>query len=222
MTATNKSTQEKSFVLASFITLSLIAHGLLFVINANSQNIFVEPSSLGTQRLNITLASYDKNTSTFKKHSNQNKRQDTLQSNHENFTSNFSVIGKQTRLDSENNKLIPIEKINAQSTQTTAQRNFLLGELQHRLSHYLFYPKRARRQGLEGNVMIGLHVDEQGFLHNVRLTQTSGFSLLDNAALNAFGKVRNISLLPWLNKNQNNKFHPTSLQIPVNYQLIKS
>ena len=63
------------------------------------------------------------------------------------------------------------------------QRNFLLGEIRHQLSRHLQYPTRARRKGWEGEVLIALHVDKRGYLNNVRLELSSGYAMLDTAAL---------------------------------------
>ena len=70
--------------------------------------------------------------------------------------------------------------------------------------------------------MVGFHVDKQGVLRNVHLTQTSGYSLLDNAALSAIGKVKNIPLSSWFKNSNEDTFHPTALQLPVSYRLTNS
>jgi outer membrane biosynthesis protein TonB len=70
--------------------------------------------------------------------------------------------------------------------------------------------------------MIGLYIDKQGFLHNIHLTQTSGFSLLDNAALIAIEKINDAPLSLGDNQSRDNNFYPVALQLPVTYRLTNS
>jgi len=97
------------------------------------------------------------------------------------------------------------------------QRNYLLGEIQHRIKQFLDYPDRARRRGWEGSVMVGFAVDKQGFLQNIHLTRTSGYELLDTAALTAVKKARYVPVSHW-----GSSFQPVVLQLPIIYQLGKS
>ncbi|HEC20553.1 MAG TPA: energy transducer TonB [Gammaproteobacteria bacterium] len=94
------------------------------------------------------------------------------------------------------------------------QRNYLLGEVQHRLRKYLSYPPRARRRGWQGEVHITFHINKQGQLNNIHLAKSSGYSLLDHAALSAIGKLKNISLPDELGTLQ-----AMDLLLPVRYQL---
>ena len=45
------------------------------------------------------------------------------------------------------------------------------------------YPELARRRGQQGVVELLAHVDEQGRITDLRVQRSSGFSLLDEAAL---------------------------------------
>lgn len=56
-----------------------------------------------------------------------------------------------------------------------------------------FYPAEAIRQGMEGDALILLIIDEQGRVVASRLEQSSGHPLLDEAALRA---VRSLQSLP--------------------------
>lgn len=47
----------------------------------------------------------------------------------------------------------------------------------------LYYPDRALERGLEGTVMLRLVVNEQGKTEDVRIHRSSGFPLLDSAAI---------------------------------------
>lgn len=101
--------------------------------------------------------------------------------------------------------------------QRDQQRNFLLGELQNQLHRYLTYPLRARRNGWQGEVMVAFHVSEGGQLRNIRLSKSSGYSLLDRSALNAIARLKQISLPDRLGNPQ-----AMDLLLPVQYKLQES
>lgn len=76
-------------------------------------------------------------------------------------------------------------------------RRQLLGYIRGPLSRYIAehtsYPISARRGHLEGVVVLRLRLDHQGHLLAVRLSRSSGHSMLDDAALSS---VRGMSDLP--------------------------
>jgi len=106
---------------------------------------------------------------------------------------------------------------NAMTMDASAQRNHLLGELQDQLSRYLTYPLHARRRGWEGEVLLGLHLDARGHLHNIHLLRSSGYALLDRSALKALARIERLRLPPSAPPLQ-----PTELQLPVVYRLSES
>jgi periplasmic protein TonB len=55
-----------------------------------------------------------------------------------------------------------------------------------------FYPAEAISQGLEGQVLILLIIDEGGNVVAARIEQSSGYQLLDNAALRAVRSIRSL------------------------------
>jgi TonB family protein len=214
-----KSLQDKPVLLIGFIALSLVTHGLLFLFYTNSQispQTRLAHTSLGSQKLSVTLSSTDrkikKRTISTDKKSPQNPTHKLVTQ-----TAEITTASQRATISSATNQKNILE-----TALMAAQQNFLLGEIQHRLSQYLSYPIRAQRRGWQGEVLVGFHVDKQGFLHNIHLTQTSGYSLLDNATLSAFGKVKYIPLSSWFKNNRDEKFHPTALQLPVKYQLTNS
>lgn len=52
------------------------------------------------------------------------------------------------------------------------------------------YPELARKRGQEGRVLLSAHIDEKGELTELRVDKSSGFSLLDEAALKAVRRWR--------------------------------
>jgi len=51
------------------------------------------------------------------------------------------------------------------------------------LKYKLYYPDEARKLGLEGKVVIGVLVDEIGRCQDVKIARSSGYYLLDSAAV---------------------------------------
>ncbi len=51
------------------------------------------------------------------------------------------------------------------------------------LDYKLYYPDEARQLGLEGKVVVGVLVDESGRSLDAKIVRTSGYSLLDSAAI---------------------------------------
>lgn len=77
------------------------------------------------------------------------------------------------------------------------------------------YPRFAVKRGWEGTVELGLRVEANGRLSNVRIVKTSGYSILDEAALTTLTETDYINgLEAWLAGN----YFDTTL--PVKYQLV--
>jgi len=57
----------------------------------------------------------------------------------------------------------------------------------------LIYPSMARRMHWSGKVVVAFVITEDGSVHNTRVVETSGFSILDNSALET---VRNAAPFP--------------------------
>lgn len=219
MGAIKKILYRKSVKLISFVSLSLLAHGLLFLVQTDQQQNTTQ-ISLGNSRLNVSLSIADSEI--------KNPASTTKQDSSQNLS--LQKINQTAQIKETHQTIIPEPQATPATTQKTtqkkslrtAQHNFLLGEIQHRLSRHLSYPIRAQRRGWQGEVMVGFQVDKKGFLHNVHLTKTSGYSLLDNAAVSAIEKVKSIPLFLWFEHSQENIFHPTALQLPVKYRLTNS
>jgi protein TonB len=98
---------------------------------------------------------------------------------------------------------------------TDETHNQLLGELQTRLSRYLVYPPLARRRGWEGTVLLGMRVESDGHLHQLRIDHSSGYTVLDHSALNSLNRVGRLAeATAWLEGRE------LDMQLPVIYRLI--
>lgn len=64
-------------------------------------------------------------------------------------------------------------------------RGLFTGKVRQRIASAKYYPRVARRRGMEGQPVIAFTLDKEGRLTKVDLAQTSGYQLLDQAALEA-------------------------------------
>lgn len=77
------------------------------------------------------------------------------------------------------------------------------------------YPRFAVRRGWQGTVELALRIEANGRLSNLRVVKTSGYQILDQAALTTLAKTSYISdIEAWLAGN------PFDTILPVKYQLI--
>jgi protein TonB len=82
------------------------------------------------------------------------------------------------------------------------------------LRPHFYYPPLARQQGWEGEVRLALRVEANGSLTRVRIVRSSGYGILDHAALRSLGHVQH---LPEAVALLNGRSHDVIL--PVQYQL---
>jgi protein TonB len=61
--------------------------------------------------------------------------------------------------------------------------------VQEKLSEYVFYPEQARRLGIEGTVTLFVELTADGRVEDVRIVESSGHAILDNAAVKGFYAV---------------------------------
>ena len=73
------------------------------------------------------------------------------------------------------------------------------------------YPYAARKKGIQGIVFILLKLDEHGYLIELRITQSSGYKILDKAAVSLIKKV-----VPY----EHGTGQPVSIEIPIKYSLL--
>lgn len=75
------------------------------------------------------------------------------------------------------------------------------------------YPAASRRLGEAGKVLVGITVDEAGLPHNLRLVKSSGYSRLDDTAMNSVASYR---FKPYV---QNGRAIAVMVNIPVDFEL---
>ena len=102
------------------------------------------------------------------------------------------------------------ETPNTYDSVPTTIRGHLLAEL----ARHFEYPHLARLRGWEGRVLLAFDIETDGRLENIRVAQSSGFAVLDDAALGALRRVERLAeAAAWLRGRE------LAMQIPVIYQL---
>ena len=83
------------------------------------------------------------------------------------------------------------------------------------LSQHFIYPKLAQKRNWQGKVLLSLRVTASGKINNVQLNSSSGYDVLDQAAINSLVKVGYLpQISSWLH-------YDIDLKLPVLYQLTK-
>jgi protein TonB len=87
--------------------------------------------------------------------------------------------------------------------------------LKNELTKYFYYPKLAQRRQWQGQVLLEFTIFPTGIIDYIKIKESSGYIVLDNAAVNALKKIR-----------QKEKFslalngNTISQVLPVTYKLI--
>ncbi len=108
------------------------------------------------------------------------------------------------------------EEIKPQPTELTEKLEELIVTKEAKLSTQPIppiYPEAARRKRQEGLVLVRAQVDAQGKTRAVIVAQSSGFTLLDQAALDA---VMQWNFLP---ATQNDKTIMAWIEVPIDFKL---
>jgi protein TonB len=82
--------------------------------------------------------------------------------------------------------------------------------IQQALAKHFRYPLMARRHGWQGEVLLAFRIEADGRILDARIAHSSGYALLDDAALNALGKVHRL---------EHDTAQSYTLQLPVIYRL---
>jgi TonB family protein len=109
----------------------------------------------------------------------------------------------------------PISAAAGDETATEATRNRLQVFLIEALGEHFHYPRLAQRHGWQGEVTLALRVEADGQLSHVRVTQSSGYAILDEAATTALEKIARLEqAAAWLHGAH------FDMVLPVRYQLV--
>lgn len=100
---------------------------------------------------------------------------------------------------------------------TQQDTNKIATHLKQMFSKYFHYPRLARRNGWQGMVKLGLRIEPDGQLSHIRILKTSGFKVLDQAAIDSINKI---AALPGAGDWLRGSHFDTVL--PVRYKLLDS
>ena len=90
---------------------------------------------------------------------------------------------------------------------------WLMETLRTRLERVKIYPRLAKEDRLEGRVVVQVLVQDDGRIAQIRIEESSGHSVLDEAALAALEAVSPLTLAHRLEKAS------VAMLVPITYQL---
>ncbi len=94
-------------------------------------------------------------------------------------------------------------------------REQLRGELHENFARHFHYPRLARKRGWQGEGLLNLKIESDGTISRILLTKSTGYSLLDDTAINTVMKIKNVKEMgQWLNGRS------IEMELPVIYRLI--
>ena len=82
------------------------------------------------------------------------------------------------------------------------------------ITRQLSYPAIARRKGWQGVVRLELHIEPDGRISDLHIEQTSGYTVLDEAARQSLQLANIPDAAQWL------QGETASIVVPVEYRLI--
>jgi TonB family protein len=91
--------------------------------------------------------------------------------------------------------------------------NHLHAQLRDQLAEHFTYPRLARRMGWEGEVALGLHIEGDGSLNQIRVVHSSGYTVLDQNAQTTLRRIGRITVAA------NRYIDPVDTEIEVLYRL---
>jgi len=122
-------------------------------------------------------------------------------------------------------KNVPVAETKAEAKKeadvnTEEQQNKILATVKSKLIKKLnanfIYPKLAQRKNWQGKVTLSLHITSSGEIEDIQLATSSGYNILDKAAVTSLQQVKNLpNISLWFNDGIN-------LQLPVIYKLTES
>ena len=84
------------------------------------------------------------------------------------------------------------------------------------ITRQLTYPAIARKRGWQGTVTLNVHIDPDGSITGLRVATTSGYPVLDRAALQAL----QLASLPHAGQALHGR--AIDIVVPVEYRLVDS
>jgi len=208
-----------------FVGISALLHVIVFAALSDSDNVF-DTKEQGRSSLSVIITpannifksnklsenaektKTDNDKTLTKRKPLSSQRKSTAILNKEKNTTTQSVAQTaqtKTPINKPNNPKIKSSAINNQKIESIIKTE---------LSKHFYYPKSAQRKNWQGLVILSFTILPTGDIDLIQINKSSGYSLLDNAAINALVQIkRNKDLSIALNGNTLNHL------LPVNYKL---
>lgn len=188
----NSKKMSASFTLAAFIIVSLVIHVIGLLASNSNQSM-----NMGSDNISHISASLK----------GQSQAQKQLTKSPQSLPAN--VTKPQTKSVTKNQLVDSPQPVIELSS---IQKQKIIGQIKQNLARHFYYPPQAQRRGLEGEVILAFLLSTEGKINTITISRSSGFSILDNAALNALSQASRdfLASKPTL---------PTSLTIPVIFKL---
>ena len=186
-----------------FIAASLLLHAALFI-QATQQDIIL-PAETG----NIMSITITQNSITEKINYEKLIEKKLVEIKTDNkFTEKQNNPNNIDKATSKNTDASESVKISSSSSKTK-----IISLLRDKIQQHFYYPKLAQRRNWQGKVQLAFDVNTRGSIKNISVKQTSGYDILDNAAMSALNKV---STIPdyWIEKE-----YFSDLKLTIQYRL---
>lgn len=199
-------------ILLAALVLSIGAHASTFVLwdSATDEN-WVRPGQIQVNVVALSSKVSEKKKTSDVTHETENFKPGSgamFQANKD--TRNMVGSNSPQETEGVNNT----EKNNSQNSTANKLTVQLRGKIKTALQKHLTYPPIARRRGWQGTVTIHITVRGNGELQQVKLSKSSGYSLLDNSAIAALQKVGRIDELKPLLQGKT-----IPIELPIKYLL---
>jgi len=102
-----------------------------------------------------------------------------------------TIVSKETpetKVDSAK-KIIPEEAASFQTKDIPSNLTNYVKAVQAKIVNAIYYPRQAKEAGWEGNVTLSLNLNSSGYLKEIKIAQSSGYKIIDEAALEVAGKL---------------------------------
>ena len=127
------------------------------------------------------------------------------------------VIKKPTKTD-KHTEVSNLEKIEIEGNKehkSIDSSSKIITQIREEIKYYFYYPRIAQLKNWQGTVTLNLNINKNGEINSISLLKSSGYSLLDNAALEVLNKIKNKNFLTHIVKTEK------IIQLPVTYQLTE-
>ena len=116
-----------------------------------------------------------------------------------------------TGFEIENNRPAVTEKNQKESIDYASISSIL----NHELSRYFYYPKIAQRRNWQGQVILSFTILSDGDITKIKINESSGYRVLDNAAMDALDQIEQRNLLALALNG-----HTLEQTLPITYKLL--